>query len=108
MSIHYRALTLDAVHAPLKATQMELPALQAGEAAVRIRAAAFNHRDLWIQKGQYAGLKFPIVPGSDGAGVVEKVGAGVDASWIGRKVVIDPSLDWGPSSEAQGRDFRIL
>ena len=108
MSIPYRALTLDAVNAPLKIATVELPSLQAGEAAVRLRAASLNHRDLWIRKGQYAGLKFPLVPGSDGAGIVEKVGYGVDAAWIGRQVVINPSLDWGPSPEAQGKDFRIL
>jgi zinc-binding alcohol dehydrogenase/oxidoreductase len=108
MSISYRSLSLDAVGSSFKIKNAELPALKAGEAAVRLRAAALNHRDLWIQKGQYAGLKFPIVPGSDGAGVVEKVGSGVDAAWVGRQVVINPSLDWGPTPDAQGKDFRIL
>lgn len=108
MSITYRALTLDAVGEPFKIKTVELTELKAGEAAVRVHAAALNHRDLWIQKGQYAGLKFPVVPGSDGAGVVERVGPGVDAAWVGRSVVINPSLDWGPSVEAQGKDFRIL
>jgi zinc-binding alcohol dehydrogenase/oxidoreductase len=108
MSITYRALTLDAVGSPLRITPAILPVLKAGEAAVRVRAASLNHRDLWIQKGQYAGLKFPLVPGSDGAGVVEKIGPGVDAAWVGRNVVINPSLDWGPSPAAQGKAFRIL
>ena len=31
----------------------------------KVKYAALNHRDLWIQKGQYAGLKFPITLGSD-------------------------------------------
>ncbi|HKP96248.1 MAG TPA: zinc-binding dehydrogenase [Fibrobacteria bacterium] len=108
MSLSYRALILEAAGGPFRLKQMELPGLKADEAAVRLHAAALNHRDLWIQKGQYAGLKFPVVPGSDGAGVVEKIGSGVDAGWLGRKVVINPSLDWGPSPEAQGKDFRIL
>ena len=42
----------------------------ADEAVVRLHAAALNHRDVWIKQGAYAGLRFPIVPGSDGAGVV--------------------------------------
>lgn len=108
MSITYRALTLEAVGAPLRVTKETLPSLKPDEAAVRLRAAALNHRDLWIQKGQYAGLKFPMIPGSDGAGTVEQVGADVDPAWIGRKVVINPSLDWGPSPDAQGKEFRIL
>ena len=50
------------------------PSAAPGEAVVRLRAAALNHRDVWIKRGAYAGLKFPIIPGSDGAGVVVEVG----------------------------------
>jgi len=79
-----------------------------GEAVVRINAAALNHRDVWIRKGQYAGIKVPIVLGSDGAGMVSEIGDGVDASWVGRDVVIDPSLGWGADDRAQGPAFNIL
>jgi zinc-binding alcohol dehydrogenase/oxidoreductase len=87
-----------------------VPDLQAGpgEAIVRVRAAALNHRDVWIKLGQYAGLKFPCIPGSDGAGVVESVGAGVDGSWLGREVIINPGLDWGHRESAQREAFSIL
>ena len=79
-----------------------------GEAVVRVRAAALNHRDVFIRKGQYANIKFPIILGSDGAGEVAEVGDGVDPSWLGREVVIDPSLDWGPDERAQHASFHIL
>jgi len=79
-----------------------------GEAVVRLRAAALNHRDVWIRKGQYAGIKVPIILGSDGAGEVVEVGAGVDSSWLGREVVIDPSFNWGPDDRAQDSSFHIL
>lgn len=108
MPFTYRALTQEAAGEPLRLKETEMPALGVGEAAVRLHAAALNHRDLWIRKGQYAGLKFPLVPGSDGAGVVEKIGAGVDAAWLGKSVMINPSLDWGHSPDAQDKDFRIL
>jgi zinc-binding alcohol dehydrogenase/oxidoreductase len=84
------------------------PAPGPGEAVVRLKAAALNHRDLWIKLGQYAGLTFPCTPGSDGAGVVESVGAGVEGSWIGSEVVINPSLGWGVQESAQGPEFSIL
>ncbi|MFI5335550.1 MAG: zinc-binding dehydrogenase, partial [Opitutales bacterium] len=71
-------------------------------------AAALNHRDLWIQLGQYAGIKVPMILGSDGAGVVESVGAGSDQAWVGREVIINPALDWGADPRAQGPAFRIL
>lgn len=95
----------------------ERPDLQVteGEALVKIHAAALNHRDVWIQKGQYAGLKYPIVPGSDGAGVVVAIGGPVGIvghgkeSWIGKEVIINPSLNWGNASSHQDQKaFRIL
>jgi zinc-binding alcohol dehydrogenase/oxidoreductase len=84
------------------------PHADPGEAIVRLRAAALNHRDIWIRKGQYAGIKVPIILGSDGAGEVAEVGPGVDMSWLGREVVIDPSLNWGPDERAQDGSFHIL
>jgi zinc-binding alcohol dehydrogenase/oxidoreductase len=79
-----------------------------GEAVVALRAAALNHRDAWIRKGQYAGITLPIILGSDGAGEVAAVGDGVDRSQIGRHVVINPSLRWGSDSRVQGPGYRIL
>jgi zinc-binding alcohol dehydrogenase/oxidoreductase len=80
-----------------------------GEAIVRVVAAALNHRDVWIRKGQYAGLKFPIVLGSDGAGVVERVGEGADQNWVGQEVIANPALGWGESEQFKAdKTFRIL
>ncbi|HWZ95492.1 MAG TPA: zinc-binding dehydrogenase [Opitutaceae bacterium] len=92
----------------LKIASVTDPQAGPGEAVVRLRAAALNRRDLWIKLGQYAGLKFPCIPGSDGAGIVESAGAGVDAAWLGREVIINPSLGWGGRESAQGEAFSIL
>jgi zinc-binding alcohol dehydrogenase/oxidoreductase len=80
----------------------------AGEVLVAIRAAALNHRDVWIKSGQYAGLKWPCIPGSDGAGEVIAVGEEVDAAWRGRDVIINPSFNWGDDPRTQGTKFSIL
>ena len=79
-----------------------------GEAVVALRAAALNHRDAWIRKGQYAGISLPVILGSDGAGSVTAVGDGVDRAWLGRHVVVNPSLGWGDDARAQGPAYRIL
>jgi NADPH:quinone reductase-like Zn-dependent oxidoreductase len=79
-----------------------------GEVVISLRAAALNHRDVWIKLGQYAGLTYPCLPGSDGAGVVTGIGEGVDASWLGREVIVNPSFGWGGGEAAQGPDFEIL
>jgi zinc-binding alcohol dehydrogenase/oxidoreductase len=78
------------------------------EAVVRIKAAALNHRDVFIRRGLYPGISFPVILGSDGAGVVTAVGAEADQSLVGREVVIDPSTNWGPDDRAQGAKFNIL
>jgi zinc-binding alcohol dehydrogenase/oxidoreductase len=102
-----RALRIEAV-GRLALADIPDPVPAAGEAVVDVRAAALNHRDVWIKLGQYAGLKFPCIPGSDGAGVVRAVGPGVETHWVGREVVINPALDWGLSEAAQGSAFTIL
>ncbi|MFN6201023.1 MAG: alcohol dehydrogenase catalytic domain-containing protein, partial [Acidobacteriota bacterium] len=47
-----------------------------GEVVVNLRAAALNHRDLFILQGLYPGITLPVIPGSDGAGVVGQLGEG--------------------------------
>lgn len=84
------------------------PAPGPEEVLVRLRAAALNHRDLYILRGQYAGLRYPIIPGSDGAGEVAALGAEVRGLQVGEAVVINPSLEWGVSESVQGPRFRIL
>src|ERR1700760_1658015 len=102
-----KALVLTEKNKPLALQEVEDPRANEGEAVVRIHAAALNHRDVWIQKGQYSGLKYPIVPGSDGAGVV--VDAPDAADWVGDEVIINPALAWGTRPAFQDPErFRIL
>lgn len=98
-----RAVQLSAVNR-LEIAEVSAPVPTAGEALVSIRAAALNHRDVWIKSGQYAGLKWPCIPGSDGAGVVTSG----DPTWMGREVIINPSFNWGDREQAQGKEFQIL
>jgi NADPH:quinone reductase-like Zn-dependent oxidoreductase len=59
-----------------------------GEALVRMTAATLNYRDLLIVRGGYGSRqKFPLIPVSDGAGVVEAVGEGVKALKPGDRVI---------------------
>ncbi len=102
-----RAVQFSAVN-QLVLAEVPAPSPAPGEAVVTLRAAALNHRDVWIKLGQYAGLKYPCIPGSDGAGVVTAVGAGVESTWIGREVIINASFGWGADERAQGADFSIL
>jgi|SRR5579872_1330002 len=79
-----------------------------GEVVVHLRAAALNHRDVYITQGQYAGLKFPIIPGSDGVGEIAALGEGVEGWHVGDAVIINPSLEWGDDPAVAGPKWRIL
>lgn len=102
-----RAVHLTAVN-QLAVTEVPEPQPAPGEVVVALRAAALNHRDVWIKSGLYAGLKWPCLPGSDGAGEVVALGAGVEAAWLGRDVIINPCFGWGDREDAQAPDFSIL
>ena len=103
-----KALVLEAANQPLQYQDVPDPVAGPGEVVMQIEAASLNHRDNWIQKGQYAGLKFPIILGSDGCGTVASCGEGVDLAWQGRQVIINPGLEWGDRPAAQCGNFRIL
>lgn len=102
-----RAVQLTAVN-QLHVVEVPDPAPGPGEVTIALRAAALNHRDVWIKGGQYAGLKWPCIPGSDGAGTVTACGPGVDPAWQGRDVIVNPSFQWGDHEAAQGAQFQIL
>ena len=60
---------------------------------VRTEAAALNHLDLWVGRGLPGiDIRYPAISGSDGAGVVEAVGAGVDPAWIGTRVLLNAAV----------------
>jgi len=66
---------------------LEPPTLDAGQVRVRVRAAAVNFPDVLIVADQYQmHAPLPFVPGSEFAGVVAEVGAGVDAVAVGDRV----------------------
>lgn len=84
------------------------PVLGVRDVLVSIHAAALNHRDVWIKAGQYGGVKYPTIPGSDGAGIVTTTASPEDSRWLGQEVIVNPSFSWGSSENAQAEGFGIL
>jgi NADPH:quinone reductase-like Zn-dependent oxidoreductase len=71
----------------------EPPAPGPGYVLIRTLATAFNQMDLWVGRGVPGlDLAYPRVSGCDACGVVEQVGEGVDAAWIGRRVIVNAAL----------------
>ena len=71
----------------------ELPAPAAGWVNIKTLASAFNQMDLWVGRGVPGlNLAYPRVSGCDACGVVEAVGPGVDAAWVGRRVIVNAAM----------------
>ncbi len=69
------------------------PEVGTGEVIVQTEASALNHLDLWVGRGLPGiDLTYPRISGSDGCGRIESVGAGVDAGWIGRRVLLNAAV----------------
>ena len=75
----------------LQVGEMPAPEPAPGEVLVRVRASGVNPSDVKLRAGARPGatMAFPrIVPHSDGAGVIEAVGDGVDGGRVGERVWI--------------------
>ena len=75
------------------------------EILVRMKAASLNYRDYMVAKGAYnPKMKRPMVPLSDGAGVVEEIGPGVTRFKKGDRVAPCFMQKWveGPPTKEKG------
>ena len=92
----------------LKLENVPDPVARPGEAVVRLKAAALNHRDVWIRSGTGAyagGFKQRVILGSDGAGEVVSVGSGGAASLVGQAVVINSESRLGRGRPRAGPEL---
>lgn len=83
------------------------PAVPHGWAVVRLKRAALNRLDAMMLQDR-AQLPGPSILGSDGAGVVAGLGAGVRGVHLDDEVLISPSLFWGDQPQAPGERYEIL
>lgn len=90
-----------------KLKEMEDPVPGPGEAVVSLKVSGLNRRDLYIP-GRIGPDKEAVVIGSDGAGVVSRVGEGVSRFKEGDEVIINPALGWMEQSAAPPASFEIL
>ncbi|MBN2860785.1 MAG: zinc-dependent alcohol dehydrogenase family protein [Sphaerochaetaceae bacterium] len=72
---------------------VDLPIPEPGEGEVRIRVAMCGicGTDVHIFRGDYLG-SYPIVPGHEFSGAIDKVGAGVNRFKVGDKVAVEPNI----------------
>lgn len=79
----------------LTLAEVDTPRPEYGQVLVRMRAASLNYRDYMVAKGLYnPKMKRPMIPLSDGSGVVEEVGPGVAQFKKGDRVVACFFQNW--------------
>lgn len=73
----------------LRVGEVETPLPAAGEVRVRLVTSGVNPSDVKSRTGIVGKMRYPrVIPHSDGAGVIDRVGAGVDPARIGQRVWI--------------------
>jgi S-(hydroxymethyl)glutathione dehydrogenase / alcohol dehydrogenase len=85
--VKIRAAVLEQFGAPLEVQELDLAEPKAGEVLVRLVACGVCHTDLYTASGADPSGYAPTVLGHEGAGVVERVGAGVTSVAPGDHVV---------------------
>lgn len=82
------------------------PDIKPNHVRVKVLAGGLNRRDYYISIGKYAKIQLPCVLGSDACGIVTE--APNNPELLDKRVVIDPSLEWGTNPKAQSTSFHIL
>lgn len=72
-----------------------IPEPKAGEVLIQMKAAGVCGSDMHIFKGENPCSSYPLVPGHENAGVIVKVGEGVENVKVGDHVVVDLIITCG-------------
>ena len=102
-------------------SDVAVPEPRSGEVLLRIAAAGLNNTDLNLRTGWYAkiatgtpgadagwtgnAVTFPRIQGADACGTIVAVGAGVDSSRVGERVIVNPVLRAPDTPLAEARYF---
>jgi D-arabinose 1-dehydrogenase-like Zn-dependent alcohol dehydrogenase len=66
---------------PFSLVERPVPDPKPGEVRIRVEACGICHSDMFAKTGSFPGMKYPIIPGHEIAGVIDAIGAGV-IDWL--------------------------
>lgn len=81
-----RAIQVARPGAPFELVERPLPEPRAGEVRITVQACGVCHSDAIAKEGWVPGIPYPIIPGHEVAGVIEKLGEGVVGWSVGTRV----------------------
>src|SRR6187455_41867 len=89
-----KAAVVPALGAPLEIRDVPIPTPGPGQVLVRVETCGLCHTDIHAARGEWPVKPSPpFVPGHEGVGIVERVGAGVTRLTEGDRVAV-PWLGW--------------
>lgn len=81
-----RAVQVSRPNGPFELVERAIPEPGAGHVRLKVEACGICHSDAFTKEGTYPGIQYPRVPGHEIAGVVDKLGPGVEGWTIGQRV----------------------
>ena len=103
-----KAAVLDTSNYTFSIKEVPEPTLSDTDVLVNLKAAALNHHELWSLQEKNLQSTSDVILGSDGAGIIVKVGSAIDTTLIGEEVVINPSINWGDNKHVHSTNYEIL
>lgn len=84
-----KAAVVTGFGSPLEIRELRVPEAGPGQVLVRMEASGLCHTDIHAAHGDWpVKPNPPFIPGHEGVGIVEAVGDGVAADWVGKRVAI--------------------
>ena len=90
-----RAVLIVEIGKPLQLRELPLPEPGPGDIRVKVQAAGICHSDAHYRDGTASVAFLPMTPGHEIAGVIDKLGAGVDGLRVGERVALHYLLTCG-------------
>jgi D-arabinose 1-dehydrogenase-like Zn-dependent alcohol dehydrogenase len=81
-----RAIQVSHPHGPLELVKRDIPEPSYGTVRVKVHACGVCHSDSFVKEGVGFEIQYPRIPGHEVAGVIDKIGSGVETWKVGQKV----------------------
>jgi D-arabinose 1-dehydrogenase-like Zn-dependent alcohol dehydrogenase len=81
-----RAIQISSPGAEFELIQKEIPEPGANEVLIKVEACGICHGDNVAKEGHFPGIKYPIIPGHEVVGIIEKTGSKVMNWKVGQRV----------------------
>jgi len=81
-----KAIRVSAPGADFELVQIEIPEPRENEVLIKVEACGICHGDAIAKEGHFPGIKYPIIPGHEVVGIVEKKGSMISGWKVGQRV----------------------